>query len=747
LTSLNDGDVLTYDLSSGKWINLSPSVGSVNWSVITFTPTTLAGYGITDAVLSNLPITGSTKTKITYDSKGLVLSGTDATTADISDSLNKRYVTDAQLVNIGNLSGTNTGDQTISLTGDLSGSGTGTISATISNNTVTFAKMQNVSSGILLGRSTASTGNIETVSVGAGLTLSGGTLSVSGVGAGTVTSVSVATANGVSGTVVDATTTPSITLSLNNITPTTVNGLTLSSQSVGFSIAGGSTSKTLTISNTLTLVGTDSSTLNIGSGGTLGSSAFTNSSAYEVPLTFSTGLTRSTNTVTVNTTQNITKLSNLTSNGFVKTSGGDGTLLVDTSSYLTSNQTITLSGDISGSGSTSITTAIGANKVTLAMLLQIATASFLGRNTASTGNVEVLSSSTVRTMLSINNVENTALSTWAGSTNITTVGTISTGTWNASTIPVNKGGTGQTSTTAALNALLPSQSGNEGLFLTTDGANASWLGVSQINQDLTVLGTIYIDSNNGGGNKGYIVCNTAAGYDGGYIDLSSGDRSNGGRIFLSGGSGNDGGAGGLINLMGGSSLSGTAGNGGQLLMSGADFAAGGGSGGSINASGGTSSGGNINISDGGGSIDTTGVGSIQFGYSANRITVQGVSGAGGKTLTLPNLTGTVVGAVSTSTTDTHIAMATSTAGGIKFVALGGDATISNAGLLTISSNTVTFAKMQNVSTSRLLGRSTAGSGSIEQITIGSGLSLSSGTLSATGGGVTEAFVIAMAIVL
>lgn len=57
---------------------------------------------------------------------------------------------------------------------------------------------------------------------------------------------------------------------------------------------------------------------------------------YEVPLTFSTGLTRNTNTVTVNTSQNITKLSNLTSNGFVKTSGGDGTLSVDTTSYLSS---------------------------------------------------------------------------------------------------------------------------------------------------------------------------------------------------------------------------------------------------------------------------------------------------------------------------------------------------------------------------------------------------------------------------
>lgn len=60
----------------------------------------------------NVAITGATKTKITYDAKGLVTSGADATTADIADSSNKRYVTDAQLTVIGNTSWTNTGDQT-----------------------------------------------------------------------------------------------------------------------------------------------------------------------------------------------------------------------------------------------------------------------------------------------------------------------------------------------------------------------------------------------------------------------------------------------------------------------------------------------------------------------------------------------------------------------------------------------------------------------------------------------------------
>lgn len=127
-----------------------------------------------------------------------------------------------------------------------------------------------------------------------------------GGGSGTVTSVSVTTANGVSGSVATATTTPAISLTLGAITPTTVNGQTVT--------AG---------AGTLTL---GSVTLNAGAGGTLGSAAFTNTSAYEVPLTFSTGLTRSTNTITVNTSQNIATLSNLTTNGIVTTSGAAGTL-------------------------------------------------------------------------------------------------------------------------------------------------------------------------------------------------------------------------------------------------------------------------------------------------------------------------------------------------------------------------------------------------------------------------------------
>ncbi|MFO0863549.1 MAG: hypothetical protein U0744_02625 [Gemmataceae bacterium] len=99
------------------------------------------------------------------------------------------------------------------------------------------------------------------------------------IGAGTVTGVSVASANGVSGSSSGGAT-PALTISLGAITPTSVNALTFAAAAAGFTITGGTSSKTFTASNTLTLTGTDGSTLNIGAGGTLGSAAYTSTSAY-----------------------------------------------------------------------------------------------------------------------------------------------------------------------------------------------------------------------------------------------------------------------------------------------------------------------------------------------------------------------------------------------------------------------------------------------------------------------------------
>lgn len=51
----------------------------------------------------------------------------------------------------------------------------------------------------------------------------------------------------------------------------------------------------------------------------------------------------------------------------------------------------------------------------------------------------------------------------------------------------------------------------------------------------------------------------------------------------------------------------------------------------------------------------------------------------------------------------------------------------------IADDAVTFAKMQNIATDRVLGRDTAASGNIEELTLGSGLAISGGALTLTGG--------------
>lgn len=72
-----------------------------------------------------------------------------------------------------------------------------------------------------------------------------------------------------------------------------------------------------------------------------------------------------------------------------------GNILVGSSGNVPTS--VAMSGDVT-IGNTGVT-AIGTNKVTLAMMAQIATASFMGRTTASTGNVEVLTATQATALL------------------------------------------------------------------------------------------------------------------------------------------------------------------------------------------------------------------------------------------------------------------------------------------------------------------------------------------------------------
>ncbi|CAN5306326.1 hypothetical protein BH10PAT1_BH10PAT1_2890 [soil metagenome] len=110
---------------------------------------------------------------------------------------------------------------------------------------------------------------------------------------------------------------------------------------------------------TLGLTGTD----NAGGANTLNALNFSTVTAHTNNtyngLAFGTGYTNFLTTPTIN----------ITSAGLITGASGNISQFTNNSNYLTGNQSITLSGDVSGSGTTAITTTIGVGKVTSGMIL------------------------------------------------------------------------------------------------------------------------------------------------------------------------------------------------------------------------------------------------------------------------------------------------------------------------------------------------------------------------------------------
>jgi len=179
------------------------------------------------------------------------------------------------------------------------------------------------------------------------------------------------------------------TIQLNGGINNPTGGGTTPSNSFGFVNGTTGTASSTTATDTLNVVGTGLATTSA-TGKTL-------TIAVPTPIPSQTGnsgkfLTTNGTAVSWGAAQ-----AQLNGTGFVKASGT--TITYDNSTYITGNQSITLSGDISGTGTTAITTAIGTNKVTNAMLAQIATGTFHGRVTAGTGNIETLTGTQATTLL------------------------------------------------------------------------------------------------------------------------------------------------------------------------------------------------------------------------------------------------------------------------------------------------------------------------------------------------------------
>ena len=361
---------------------------------------TVTSFGFTNANGVSGTVTNSTTTPNLTVSLGAITPTSVAASGTVTGS---------------NLSGSNTGDQTITLTGDVTGSGTGSFAATIANGAVTFAKVQQIATDKILGRDSSGTGVVEELAVSGGVEFTGsggiqtsaftgdvtkaagGTVQTiassavtyakiqdisaasrllgrgAGAGAGVTQEISLGTGLSMSGTTLSAS------------AAGTVTSVDASGGTTGMSFSGGP----VTTTGTLTLAGT-LAVANGGTGATTAAGALTNLGAY--PNSNPAGYTSNAGTVTnvsasgganisvatgsttpvisqvpATTTQNgymtstqATKLDGIAAGASVTSVGVSGgtTGLTTSGGPITSSGTITLAGTLSvANGGTSSTSA------------------------------------------------------------------------------------------------------------------------------------------------------------------------------------------------------------------------------------------------------------------------------------------------------------------------------------------------------------------------------------------------------
>jgi hypothetical protein len=163
---------------SGTTLTLQPADATYG-GVLTAGAQTIAGAKTFSGAISASNLSGTNTDDVTLgafgvapDAKGLTISGqvltlqpADGTHPGAVSTTTQTFAGDKTFsgaISASNLSGSNTGDQ--SLTGDVTGSGSGAISTTIANNAVSLGKMATMATASFLGRTTGGVGNVEVLS-------------------------------------------------------------------------------------------------------------------------------------------------------------------------------------------------------------------------------------------------------------------------------------------------------------------------------------------------------------------------------------------------------------------------------------------------------------------------------------------------------------------------------------------------------------------------------------------------------